>query len=344
METIKINDEYEIFFDDNLIDKIKDFVDNHHKSSRILIIKDKNIDRIYKDITFTDEKQVFDFVVEVGEKSKSISTYDKIISFMSENKFDRSDLIIVFGGGVVGDLGGFVASTYMRSIDYIQIPTSLLSMVDSSVGSKTAINTESGKNLIGTFYNPKKVYINFDFLSTLPNKELKNGLAEIIKYAFIYDRNLYKLLNDKEAFDVENLKVLIHRCVEIKKIIVNQDMKENGIRKILNFGHTVGHAIEKITNYEISHGYAVAMGMICICKIFINDNEQAVNVYDSLLSLLDKYSLPTSMDFDLEEMHEYIFKDKKSYGEFIDIIKLDDIGKAKIVKINKKEFIYMMNM
>lgn len=343
-KTIKVNSDYDIIFDDNLIEEIEKFIDDEHKCNKVLIIKDTNVDKLYSDIRFSNKKKVYSFVVDAGEKSKSISTYYDLVNFMAINNIDRHDLILAFGGGVIGDLSGFLASTYMRSTDYIQIPTTLLAMVDSSVGSKTAINTDEVKNLIGSFYDPLRVYINYNFLKTLPKVELINGMAEVIKYAFIYDKDLYSYLFNEDCYKLHNLKNIVYRCIQIKKEIVEQDREEYGIRKILNFGHTIGHAIERASDFEIKHGYAVAMGMVYMTKVFSNDGPEYLDILKKLVQILDKYGLYTECDYEVEDLKEIIFNDKKSSGELIEIVKVESLGSATIVGLEKNKLVEMMKV
>lgn len=207
-----------------------------------------------------------------GERAKSLSTAEKALAFMIANRFERSDAVIALGGGVVGDLAGFVAACYQRGVNYIQIPTTLLAQIDSSVGGKTAVNHRLGKNLIGAFHQPRAVIIDPQTLATLPKRELRAGLYEALKYGVIWDRRLFEMLNEKLedifALDPDLLTRIIARCCEIKAEVVTADERESGLRRILNFGHTVGHALESVTAYRrLKHGEAVGYGMQCASKI-----------------------------------------------------------------------------
>ena len=246
-----------------------------HKKT--LIISDDGVpQKIVKKVTAAckPSTKVFKIILQQGEKAKSIQNFQKILNFLAESNFDRTDLIIAVGGGVVGDISGYVASSYLRGIPFIQIPTTLLAQVDSSVGGKTAINISAGKNLVGAFYNPKGVIIDTSVLKTLSNREFKAGLAEVIKYALIKNKSLFSLLkrHPKEILLMHHkiIEEIIFASIHTKAQIVTQDEKENGIRAILNFGHTFGHAIEAHGKYKkILHGEAVAKGMKIASKNFL---------------------------------------------------------------------------
>ena len=261
---------------------------------------------------------------------------------LSTYKFDRSDCILAFGGGVVGDLAGFAASTYLRGIDYIQVPTTLLSQVDSSVGGKTAINIDAGKNLVGAFYNPKCVLINIDYLNSLSDKQFLSGMAEVAKYAYIGNKKIKKII-ENEAIKIKNknshiLSMLIEESIKTKARIVTKDEKESGIRAILNFGHTFGHAIEAKNKFNlISHGQAVAYGMVIAGKISLLEgliNEKYLN---TLIANLDKIGLDTDISkFKYQELKKYIENDKKVSEGKLNLILIDNRKAFKTNKFNPK--------
>ena len=261
---------------------------------------------------------------------------------LSTYKFDRSDCILAFGGGVVGDLAGFAASTYLRGIDYIQVPTTLLSQVDSSVGGKTAINIDAGKNLVGAFYNPKCVLINIDYLNSLSDKQFLSGMAEVAKYAYIGNKKIKKII-ENEAIKIKNknsliLSMLIEESIKTKAKIVTKDEKESGIRAILNFGHTFGHAIEAKNKFNlISHGQAVAYGMVIAGKISLLEgliNEKYLN---TLIDNLDKIGLDTDISkFKYQELKKYIENDKKVSEGKLNLILIDNRKAFKTNKFNPK--------
>jgi len=266
---------YKIYVGTNILDHLQFFLKTRNYN-KIIAISDQNVIKFHKNKLKNIITNV-DFVeVEAGESAKSFQIFSKICEEILQKNIDRNTLLIAFGGGVIGDLTGFCASVLLRGIDFIQIPTTLLAMVDSSVGGKTAINSNSGKNLIGSFYQPKLVLCDLDFLETLPLREFRAGYAEIVKYGFIYDQDFFEFL-DKNLTEIfsKNLQILqkiITRSCEIKSEIVGRDEKENGERALLNFGHTFGHIFETETNYsnEILHGEAVAIGMLMASQMSVD--------------------------------------------------------------------------
>ncbi len=287
---------------------------------KVLIITDSNVDKLYPNILLKNlpNKQIFTYVLPSGEENKNAVNYIKILEYLAENNFHRTDTIIAIGGGVVGDISGFSAATYMRGINLIMIPTTLLAMVDSSVGGKTAIDLSNGKNLAGAFYQPSLVYIATDFLKSLPDREILSGMGEIVKYAFI-GGSVTK--NDIQT-GVTNL--LIYKCVQIKRDIVETDEKESGLRKLLNLGHTIGHAIEKLSDYTLSHGESVLKGLAYTIdiskKLGILSPENEVKARE-ILQLVDyDYTCKYSKD----QIIEYVKKDKKGKGDSVDFVVIND--------------------
>ena len=268
-----------------------------------------------------------------GEEYKNLETIENILNELFEHKLDRKSLLIAFGGGVIGDMTGFTASLYQRGIDFIQIPTTLLSQVDASVGGKTGVNNKYGKNLIGAFYQPKAVYINPEFLKTLPAREFAAGIAEIVKMAVMFDKNYFEFLQTADFSDEKVLKEAIRKSVELKAWVVNQDEKEAGIRAVLNYGHTFGHVVENETNYTTYlHGEAVAIGMVMAnalaveLGLFTQEEAQSVQV------LLEKSSLPTQYSIkDVDDFYEHFFLDKKSANNSIKFILPNGMGQHKVV-------------
>ncbi len=328
---VKASSSYSVVIKDDILDfnnYVKDL-----KGDKVAIISDSNVDALYGGVLdkALSHKKVYDFVFKAGEESKNAQTYLEILNFLAKNEFKRNDTIIALGGGVVGDLAGFVAGTYMRGVNLIMVPTTLLSMVDSSVGGKTAINLDSGKNLAGVFYQPSLVYISLDFLKTLPKREVLSGMGEVIKYAFIGSTVFSE--------DIINgiTSNLIYKCVSIKADIVSHDEKESGERKLLNLGHTVGHAIEKASNYFISHGECVLLGMkkaIDISqKLNFISNENANKAMEILLLSGSKLSL----SFDKDELYNYLKQDKKGQGDKVDFIVINDSLKCEIKSIELKD-------
>jgi 3-dehydroquinate synthase len=272
-----------------------------------------------------------------GEEYKNYESIEYALDRLFDAKYDRNSIIIAFGGGVIGDMSGFAASIFLRGIKFIQIPTTLLAMVDSSVGGKTGINNKYGKNLIGSFYQPEAVYIDTHFLSTLPKREFAAGMAEVIKMAVMFDKEFFENL-EKGALSIEEI---IKRSVEIKADVVNQDEKEKGIRSVLNYGHTFGHVIENLTNYKTYlHGEAVAIGMIMANELSIELGYLTQQENERIKALLKKYDLPTTFKIkNEEEFYEHFFADKKTMNNKIKFIIPEHIGKYKIVQNVDKEII-----
>ncbi|MDM5271936.1 3-dehydroquinate synthase [Sulfurovum sp. zt1-1] len=280
-----------------------------------------------------DAPKVHVITVPDGEEYKTLETVENILNELFEHKFDRKSLLIAFGGGVIGDMTGFTASLYQRGIDFIQVPTTLLSQVDASVGGKTGVNNKYGKNLIGAFYQPKAVYINPEFLETLPPREFAAGVAEIVKMAVMFDAEFFNFLGNADFHDEAVLKEMIRRSVELKAWVVNQDEKEAGIRAVLNYGHTFGHVIENETNYNTYlHGEAVAIGMVMANALAVElglfEQEEA----DRVKRLLESASLPVSYEIkNVDAFYDHFFLDKKSAKGSIKFILPEGMGNHKIV-------------
>lgn len=278
------------------------------------------------------------FVFPAGENSKNGETYLKILSFLAENHITRSDAIIALGGGVVGDIAGFAAATYLRGITYIQVPTTLLAMVDSSVGGKTAIDLPEGKNLTGAFYQPSLVLCDLDALNTLHKDVLRDGCAEIIKYGVLYDTQLFEHL-ENTGFDFDRERV-ISRCITLKRDVVNEDEFDKGSRQKLNLGHTLGHSIEANSNFTVSHGQGVAIGMVLVskagCTLGICSNETLMKI----LAVLNKFGLPVSTDFSPDALYEGALSDKKRSNNLVNLIIPKTIGDCIIypLEIQKLKF------
>ena len=327
---------YRIVISKNAISKknLVPLLKNHNKT---LLISDDGVpSKIVREVTAVckPSTKVFQIILQHGEQAKSVQNFQKILNFLADNNFDRTDLIVAVGGGVVGDISGFVASSYLRGIQFIQIPTTLLAQVDSSVGGKTAINILSGKNLVGAFYNPKGLIIDTNVLHSLPNIQLKAGLAEVIKYAFIQNKALFSLLKKYHkkilSKDHKIIEEIIFLSLQTKARIVTKDEKENGIRAILNFGHTFGHAIEAHGKYKkILHGEAVAKGMRIASKISYLENLISEKEYEEVIALLQKYEFDLSVDqYKYRELKPYIFRDKKIKAGKLNLILLNKLSNA----------------
>lgn len=293
---------------------------SYTKAKKVLLVADEKVNKIYLK-NFQDEK-IIKFILKSGENQKNLKNYKKIVDFALKNKIERTDCIVALGGGVTGDLAGFVASTYLRGIDFIQIPTTLLAFVDSSVGGKVAVNLKQGKNLLGSFYQPKAVLCNPVFVQTLSDREFKSGLAEVLKYSFIEksaqsETDFYNFLNENHqkilSRDSEILSHIIFTSVSIKASVVKIDEKEAGLRKILNFGHTIGHAIEKITKYKkFTHGEAICIGMLYAFELAYEKNQISETYKNKMIDLINKFSIIQKFPkFNFQKIYEAIKADKK---------------------------------
>lgn len=330
---------YPILIEKGIKEEIGRLLTARYQGDKILLVTDKNVRAYYAEVIEELLRkagyEVVIYTLPAGEQAKSFKYLHKGYDLLLEKGFNRDNLIMALGGGVVGDLAGFLAATFMRGISFVQIPTTLLAQVDSSVGGKTAINHPKGKNLIGAFYQPELVVIDPDFLQTLPLRELKTGMAEVIKYGLIADRDFALYLKEhKEAIfnlETEPLLHLITRSCTIKAEIVREDEKEKGVRALLNFGHTIGHAIEAVTGYQLyNHGEAVAIGMIgagrLSCKLGFLTREDL----EILGDIVRLYGLPLSCRYgeDVEGLFQTLFYDKKVRDNKLRWILLERLGHA----------------
>lgn len=274
---------------------------------------------------------VSEFVFPHGEKSKNLETYGQLLEFLCEKHITRSDVLVALGGGVVGDLTGFAAATYQRGVKFVQIPTTLLAAVDSSVGGKTAVDLAGGKNMVGSFYQPSLVICDTDLQKTLPEDEYKCGCAEVIKYAVIGDEKFFGELCAVPVSD--QLEHVISVCVSMKRGIVEHDEFDRGERMLLNFGHTFGHAAELCSGYSMLHGQAVAAGMAVMARSAAANGLCGEEVPEAIISILKKYGLPTEIAFSLDDMFSAALSDKKLSGASISIVTPERIGKCRIEKI-----------
>lgn len=297
------------------------------KNCKVAIISDSNVYPFYGDLAKSSLQdagfEVICYTFPAGESSKNPSVYLDILNFLAGNHMTRSDAILALGGGVTGDMSGFAAATYLRGISYIQVPTTLLAMVDSSVGGKTAIDLPAGKNLVGAFYQPRLVLCDLDCLQTLPQSVFCDGCAEVIKYGVLYDPDLFEhLATHGLEFDRETV---ISRCVELKRNVVAEDEFDTGARQKLNLGHTIGHGIEAQSNFSITHGQAVAIGMSIVTKAGCRA------IYDELIAVLDKFHLPTNTAFSAQQLYTSALSDKKRLGGTVNLIVPKAIGDCAIV-------------
>ena len=319
------NLDYDVIIQNNGLEHLSNYLDLNRK---VLVVTDSLVPTIYAKKVLEQAKTGYLYVIESGEKSKNLENYTKIIDYLIQKEFSRSDCIVAVGGGVVGDLAGFVSSTYMRGIDFYNIPTTLLAQVDSSIGGKTAIDYNGIKNVVGAFYPPMKVLIDPETLKTLDNRQLHSGLVEAIKMSLTSNKDLFDLIEKSTDLN-EDLEQIIIEALKIKKAVVEIDPKEQNLRRILNFGHTIGHAIESSGKFnDLLHGEAVGIGMLYF---------SSTNVKNRLLKVLEKYNLPTTINLTQTELMKYINLDKKRSGNKITIVKVDEIGSYILEKINLEE-------
>ncbi len=292
---------------------------------KVFIVTDKGVPPEYAETIAKQCAAPLVCNIDGGEDSKSLEVYERLLVKMLRAGFTRKDCVVAVGGGVVGDLAGFVAASYMRGIDFYNIPTTLLAQLDSSIGGKTAVNLDGIKNIVGVFYQPKKVLIDPDTLKTLPKRQLSNGMAEAVKMSLTSDAELFSII---ESGDIEgNIETIIERSVRIKKDVVEKDEKDSGLRKILNFGHTLGHGIE-VTHKDIYHGEAVALGMLPMCS---------EEVRKRLIPLLKRLSLPVKNEVDPKKVYEAVLHDKKASDGHVSLIKVYKVGSYAIEEADEEE-------
>lgn len=318
------------------------------KPSKICVITDTNVEKLYLKSLEQElgklELPVFHHVIPAGEENKNLETVSRIYDTLCNDQFGRDDMIIALGGGVTGDIAGFAAATFTRGIRHlVQIPTTLLAQVDSSVGGKTGVDLPHGKNLVGAFRQPDMVLIDPAVLDTLPERIFTAGMAEVIKYGCIWDSAILDMVA-KDGYK-QQIEELIERCVRIKIKVVEEDEMEEGLRKILNFGHTIGHGAEKLGNFiDLSHGEAVSVGMAAAAKLGEKLGITKAGCYERLLLILKSFGLPTKINYPIEEVYQALLSDKKKQGESIDFIFIEDFGKTKIEKIPVTELKKIMKV
>lgn len=318
--------EYDIVLERGALKKAGEFLDLNR---RVLIVTDDGVPEIYAKTVAKQCKSPVILTIPQGEASKQTDSWALLLKTMVENDFTRTDCVVAVGGGVVGDLSGFAAATFMRGIDFYNIPTTVLSQVDSSIGGKTAVDFMGYKNLVGAFYPPKKVIIDPETLETLPKRQISNGLCESVKMAMTSSEKLFKIFETKEITN-EVLEDIIYRSLLIKKQVVEADEREGGLRKILNFGHTLAHAVESINKLEkYYHGECVAIGMLPMCS----DNVRA-----RLLPVLEKLNLPTALDENADGLINACKHDKKAFGDSITVVTVEEIGKFQMKNLTFGEF------
>ena len=325
---------YSVVIENGLLDRVGELaLETRKPGSKAMLISDSNVFPLYGErVQASLERADFPvsrFVFPAGEGSKQISTVCEMYRALSENGFTRTDFIVTLGGGVTGDMGGFAAATFLRGMEFIQVPTTLLSQVDASVGGKTGVDLPFGKNLVGAFHQPAAVLTDPETLKTLPDHFFRDGMGEVIKYGCIADEPLFQALEEGKA--LEDLEDLLARCVRCKKELVEEDTRDTGRRMILNFGHTFGHALEKLHNFQdLTHGEAVGIGMLWACRVGERLGVTPEGTADRVLEVLKRYGLPTQDEFSWEQVVDATALDKKSDGATLRVILLSKIGESVI--------------
>ena len=337
METInvKVEKQYKVLVGPGLLKEAgKLIADVDSKIQKLMIVSDSNVAPLYMaQLRASLEAagfEVFDFVFEAGEQSKTLNTIGDILGALAAAAFTRTDAVVALGGGVVTDMAGFVASIFLRGIKVFQIPTSLLAQVDASVGGKTGVDLPQGKNLVGAFWQPSLVIADTGVLVSLDDVLFTEGMAEVIKYAFILDKGLYELLQNRVTKTSAELEEVVARCVELKAQVVSQDEHDNGLRQLLNYGHTIGHVIEARSNFTVSHGFAVAKGMERISR--------ESTVHDALVQMLKLYELPCDDPISADQIMAGIMNDKKKRGSNITAVIVNEIGKGELKPMPVEDF------
>ena len=341
MNTVTVNASrhYDILSDSELLSCLGEKAAQLGQAKKVCIVSETNVWPLYGSIAQRSLEEagfeITSFIFPAGEASKNGMTYLELLNHLALQKLTRSDLIVALGGGVVGDLTGFAAATYQRGIRYIQIPTTLLAAVDSSVGGKTAVDLSVGKNLVGAFHQPALVWCDPDTLSTLPNAVFRDGCAEVIKYGLLGDAAFFAALRETPV--KKQLEEVIARCVEMKRDTVNADEFDRGCRQLLNLGHTFGHAVESVSGYTLSHGHCVAIGMALMTRAAAKLGYCAPSVCEAVESLLTQYGLPTENPYSLDALAAAVLADKKMDGASIHIAVPYAIGDTRLVKIGASE-------
>ena len=315
---------YDVLVEKGISRQISKLIESE-KYDKIAVITDEKVGKLYADKIASEVNAVAVLTFPCGEKHKTMDTVSDLLEKLARLKLTRGDLIVALGGGIVGDVAGFTAACFLRGIKFVQIPTTLLAMVDSSVGGKTGVNLTSGKNLAGAFHQPSAVLCDSEFLKTLPDEEIKNGLGEVIKYGCIEDKSLFETL---EKGGLDNIDEIIARCVSIKADIVSRDEFDNGDRQKLNFGHTLGHAVEKATDFKIPHGQAVGIGMVLITRWAEEKGLTKKGCANRIQNLLEKLGMPYEIDVDIKSLWQITSNDKKKRGKKLTLVIIKDIGES----------------
>lgn len=338
MKTVSVHTSknYDVLIGSGLLTSLGSLLKPITKATKVAVVSDSNVWPLYGnpvvDALNKEGFQICSHVFPAGEDSKNGQTYLALLEFLAQEQLTRADCLIALGGGVVGDMTGFAAATYLRGIDYVQVPTTVLAAVDSSVGGKTAIDLRAGKNLAGAFYQPCLVVCDTDTLSSLPQRIFKDGCAEVIKYGVLYDSMLFDHLLQKGVnFDFADT---IARCVELKRNVVTADEFDHGERQMLNLGHTIGHSIEAQSQYSISHGQAVAAGMAIVARTAAKRGICNASTADLIEEVLTKFDLPTATEFNAELLYRSALSDKKRKGGTVNLIVPKAIGSCTVLPIS----------
>jgi len=336
--TVHASRTYDIVIARGILDEAGARIAETLGQSRIMIVTDDTVNALYAarlEKSLTDAGLAFEkFVFPHGEASKNFTTLTALLETLAENAFSRSDVLVALGGGVVGDLTGFAAATFLRGIRYVGIPTTLLADVDSSVGGKTAVDLRAGKNLAGAFWQPSLVLCDPDTLSTLPPEVFSDGMAEVIKYGVISDAALFEMLHHPDTLDMEEI---IARCVQAKASIVEEDEGDRGVRKLLNYGHTAGHAIEQNANFTILHGHGVAIGMMTAANYAAKNGLCPADLPEKQAKLIRMYDLPTESPYPAAQLYEAATRDKKREKNVIDVVIPRAIGECVLKRLTVEE-------
>ncbi len=341
---------YDIQFGQNLLSKSGEYIKKVlPKAKKLVIVTDENVAKLYAE-EVRKSLENCDFLVETtvleaGEHTKSLKNLEKLYDNFTDFGLTRTDAVIALGGGVIGDLAGFAAATILRGVDFVQIPTTLLSQVDSSVGGKVAINLPAGKNLVGAFWQPKLVLIDSETLKSLPDSEFESGMAEVIKYGCIFDAEFFDFIAKRPTREalMADIEEILYKCCDFKRRVVVADERDTGERMLLNFGHTLGHAFELMGNYsKYNHGQAVAAGMVLVAKLGAQLSITPAELEGQIIEVCEALNLPTKIDCDLATFEAAIGLDKKGEGAKINLILLEEMGKAIAYKMPKSKLLELL--
>jgi len=338
MQTVTVNasSSYPVHIGSGLLRESGNLIAAVTAARKCVVVTDSTVEKLYASTLCRSLEEAgiaaHLCVFPAGEQNKNLTTYGRLLEEFARVKLTRSDFVVALGGGVTGDMAGFAAATYQRGIDYIQIPTTFLAASDSSVGGKTAVDLEGGKNLVGAFWQPKLVLCDTDTFCTLPEETFADGIAETVKHGLIADEAFFRFLMEEDI----HLRIddVVRRNVEIKASVVGEDEFERGKRKLLNFGHTLGHAIEKISNFTVTHGHAVAIGMVLAARAAEKLGHSPAGTLETVLACNRRFGLPTDCPYSAEEIYRAATGDKKRSGGSIDVVVLEKIGRAKTVRLD----------